>query len=192
MLVAAAFMGMSVYKTATLDEVAASHFVGALEAQGIHGDAAAVARALLIDALGPMGGQNARGHNCVNFEINVERPDRAECRWFHLTVGGLVDAMVEGKLCPKPDGDWTEAEGAGMVASMARDQRWRDMILRNGATLYRDPLLASTQSKFNRSDNRVQVGGYSYHQAQTFGFVRLANGDSYYVLKDDLTPTQTR
>jgi len=185
MLVAAAIMGMSVYKTATLDEITASHFKAAMAAQGIGSDATAAARGLLLDALGPGGRQGGRSYKCLDFEISVNRPDRTECRAFEIVVSGLSDARVEGTLCPRPDGSWGESV-TGTLTSIPLDQRWRDAILKKGAPLYRQPALQSYQNRFDWPDTKIQVGGYSYHEAQTFAAIRMPNGDGYYALKDDL------
>ena len=112
MLLAAAVVGLSVYKTPALDESTAAHFHAALAAQGVGAEAAASARALLFDALGPGGGHGERTHKCLSFQIAVAQPDRFQCRPFHLSVGGLTEAAVEGSLCPR-DGAWVEARGWG-------------------------------------------------------------------------------
>ncbi len=191
MLLAAAVIGMSVYKTPALDDSAAGHFSLALAAQGITGDAAASARALLLDALGPGGGRGQRTHKCLVFEIAVAGPDRYQCRPFHLSIQGINEATVEGTLCPR-DGAWTEARGLGMISSTPQDSHWRDATLRKGAALYNDAQLRSVLGSYDWPDARVQVGGYSFREALTFARIRLPNGDERYVLKDDLAPAAAR
>lgn len=191
MLLAAAVVGLSVYKTPTLDESTASHFLAALAAQGINAEAAASARALLFDALGPGGGRGERTHKCLSFGIVVAEPDRFQCRPFHLSIGGLAEAAVEGTLCPR-DGAWTEARGLGMIASTPLDLRWRDATLKKGAGLYNEPEVRSFLGSYEWPDAKVQVGGYSYREALTFAHIRLSNGDTRFVLKDDLESVPVR
>ena len=185
MLLAAAVVGLSVYKTPALDESTAAHFHAALAAQGVGAEAAASARALLFDALGPGGGHGERTHKCLSFQIAVAQPDRFQCRPFHLSVGGLTEAAVEGSLCPR-DGAWVEARGLGMIASTPLDLRWRDATLKKGAALYNEPDVRSFLGSYEWPSAKIQVGGYSYREALTFAHVRLPNGDSRFVLRDDL------
>ena len=191
MLLAAAVVGLSVYKTPALEETTASHFMTALTVQGVSAEAAASARALLFDALGPGGGRGERTHKCLSFEIAVAGPDRFQCRPFHLSVGGLVEAAVEGTLCPR-DGAWTEARGLGMIASTPLDLRWRDATLKKGAALYNEPDVRSFLGSYERPEERIQVGGYSYREALIFAHIRLPNGDTRFSLKDDLDTKPAR
>ncbi len=185
MLFAATVIGLSVYKTPTLENATAAHFVAALTAQGVGGDALASARALLFDALGPGGGHLVRSHKCLNFEITVAPPDPYSCRAFHLSIEGMVEALVEGTLCPR-DGAWTESRGQAMIASTPLDIRWRDASLKKGAALYGEPQVRSFVGSYEWPDARIQVGGYSYREALTFAQIRLPNGDNRFILKDDL------
>ena len=185
MLLAAAIVGLSVYKTPALEDSTATHFMAALAAQGINPEAAASARALLFDALGPGGGRGERTHKCLMFDITVASADRFQCRPFHLAIGGLTEAAVDGTLCPR-DGAWAEARGEGMITSTPLDLRWRDATLKKGAALYSDPGVRSFAGNYGWPDARVEVGGFSYHEALTFAHVRLPNGEARYVLKDDV------
>ena len=185
MLLAAAVVGLSVYKTPTLDESTAAHFVAALAVQGVNAEAIASARALLLDALGPGGGRGERTHKCLTFEIVVAQPDRFQCRPFHMAVGGMSEASVEGTLCPR-DGAWTEARGLGMISSTPLDPHWRDAVLKKGAGLYSTPDIHSYLGSYEWPDAKIQVGGYSYREALTYAHIRLPNGEDRFVLKDDL------
>jgi len=191
MLIATAVLGMSVYQTAILEPITASHLTAALTAQGISAEGAMTARALLLDALGPAGGQGTRTYKCTSFDVTLERATTSECRSFRMTVSGMLDARIQGTLCPRPDGSWGEAPGRDGLVSVPLDRRWRDMILKTGAALYREPGLQSFHSRSGAQNLMVQVGGYDYREAQTFAYVRLPNGDTRYVLKDDLVPEPT-
>ena len=191
MLLAAAFMGLSVYKTPALEETTAVHLAAALAAQGIDADAAGTARALLFDALGPGGGHGERTYKCLSFQMSVAAPDRFECRPFRLAIEGMTEAAVEGTLCPH-NGVWTEARGEGMISSIPLDLRWRDATVRKGAALYREPDIRAFIGNYGWPDLRVQVGGYSYRQALTFAHVRLPNGDTHFILRDDLDVASAR
>jgi hypothetical protein len=186
MLVAAALLSMSVYKTATLDPPAATHFAAAMTAQGIGPEATVAARGLVLSVLGPGTGQAVGGYKCLSFDVATTPPDAGQCRAFHLTVSGTVNATVDGALCPQPGGGWTEAGGRGAIGSNALDTRWRDTVLKKGAALYREPVLKSLETRFDWPDTRVQLGSYAYQDARTFALIRLPNGESHYVLKDDL------
>ncbi len=185
MLLAAAVIGLSVYETPMLEPSTASHFEGALLAQGVNGEAAVSARALLLDALGPAGGRGERTHKCLSFQITVADADRFQCRPFHITIDGMVEAEVEGTLCRR-DGAWAEARGLGMISSTPLDLRWRDATLKKGAALYGEPLVKSYLGSYEWPNVKVQVGGYEYREALTFARLRLPDGDTRFVLKDDL------
>ncbi len=191
MLLAAAVIGLSVYETPMLERSTASHFEAALVAQGINTEAAATARALLLDALGPAGGHGVRTHKCLSFEISVAMPDRFQCRPFHLAIEGITEAALEGTLCPR-DGAWTEARGLGMISSTPLDLRWRDATLKKGAALYGEPQVRSFLGSYEWPNAKVQMGGYSYREALTFAHIRLPDGDTRYVLKDDLVLEPSR
>lgn len=188
MLIATALLGMSVYQTAILEPVTASHLMAALTAQGVGSEAAMTARSLLLDALGPAGGQDSRTYKCMTFDVALDRPDTRQCRAFHMTVSGILDARVQGTLCPRPDGSWGEAAGREGLVSVPLDRRWRDMILRKGAALYREPGLQSFHSRSDSPDLKIQAGGFDYREGQTFAYVRLPSGEIRYVLKEDLAP----
>jgi hypothetical protein len=186
MLLAAALVSMSLYKTAALDLPAGTHFAAAMAAQGLAPDAAAAARGLLLSTLGPGTGQGLGGYKCLSFDVATTPPDASQCRAFHLTISGTVNATVDGALCPQPGGTWTEAGGRSTINSSALDVIWRDTVLKKGASLYREPLLKSLETKFDWPDTKVQIGGYRYQEARTFALIRLPNGESHYVLKGDL------
>ncbi len=186
MLAAAALISMSVYKTAAFDKPAAAHFVAAMATQGVGADAAVAARALLLSTLGPGTGQGLGGYKCLTFDVATTPPDAQQCRAFHLTVAGTVNATVDGALCPQPGGSWTEAGGRSTINSRSLDVRWHDTMLKKGASLYRDSALKALETRFDWPDTKVQVGAYSYQDARVFALIRLPNGESHYVLKDDL------
>ena len=191
MLLAAAVISLSVYKTPTMDEPTAAHFTSAMTAQGVGAEAMASARALLFDALGPGGGRGARTHKCLSFEITIANPDRFQCRPFHLSIDGLSLAVVEGTLCPR-DGAWTEGRGVGMISSTPLDLRWRDASLKKGAGLYNEPDVRSFLGSYEWPESRIEVSGYYYREALTFAHIRLPNGDDRYVLKDDVMAEPAR
>ncbi|MEI8396538.1 MAG: hypothetical protein WCF85_17535 [Rhodospirillaceae bacterium] len=186
MLLAAAVLSMSVFKTATLEPVTSAHFESALSAQSVGSEAQATAKALLIDAYGPAGSQGGRSYKCMSFDVDVAPPDKAACRSFRMAVGGIREALIEGTLCPRSDGAWGEAPGPGMVTSTPLNRGWHDAILKKGASLYAEPSLTRLRSKFEWPDAKVQTGGFSFREAQTFALVRMPSGESHYVLKNDL------
>ena len=73
-----------------------------------------------------------------------------------------------------------------MIASTPLDLRWRDATLKKGAALYNEPDVRSFLGSYEWPSAKIQVGGYSYREALTFAHVRLPNGDSRFVLRDDL------
>lgn len=191
MLIATAFLGMSVYQNATLEPITASHLMAALEAQNVNAEAAQSAHALLVDLLGPGGAQSAQGsrtHKCLTFDVALEQGERLDCRAFHITVSGMSDARIQGTLCLRPDGTWGEAAGRQGVVSYPLDRRWRDAILHKGAALYGEPGLQSFRGRTDAAETRVQTGGFDYREAQTFAYVRMPGGEARYVLKADLIP----
>ena len=187
MLIAATVLGLSVYKTATLDEITQAHLAGALAAQEVVGEAANTARGVLVDALGPAGNPGARSYKCLTFDVMVEPPDRVGCRSFRLNIDGISIGRVDGTVCPRADGSWSEAAGARALVSRPEEHRWRDAILKKGASLYREPGLQSFESRFDWPDITVHLGGYVYREAQTFAYLRLPNGETVYTLKSDVS-----
>ena len=187
MLVAAALISMSVYKTATMDQPTAAHFAAATATQDIGPEAATAARTLLLSTLGPGTGQSGGSYQGLSFTIATTPPDAQQCRGFHLTVSGGVKATIDGELCPLPGGGWTEAQGPAGINSRPLDIRWQDGVLKNGAHLYREATLKAMESRFDWSDTKIQVGGYSYRDARVFALIRLPSGDIRYALKNDVT-----
>ncbi len=185
MLIAAALMTLSVYKTATLDDAAANHLTGALAAQGVGPEATVNARALMLDAMGPGDGHRMGGFKCLTFDVTVSPLPTGPCRAMRMTVEGSIDTSIEGNLCLTPGGLWTEAAQAP-ISSKPIDLKWRDTVLKSGATLYRDPAPDSPKIKFDWPDTNIQVGGYLYSNGRTLALIRLPNGESRYAGKADL------